>query len=271
MNGNLKPFEASFLDLPPLEQFIWDIRNQHPTLTREQAQWHYERLQKDTIWVNDEYQVNIDTTPEHGFPGCELWHVSIKRRDKQPIHDWRDLQTIKNMLCGPEYEAIELYPCSERVVDTSNQYHTWAFLSGERIPVSMTKTGPKPKPVAQRLWEKVDMSAGPDACWPFIGASNGKKGYGVLSEGGDSTGKSPLYAHRLAYCLANGLDYQDLQRSQEVRHSCDRPACCNPQHLSLGTSKDNKADAIAKGRMFWQKAQRDAKGQFVKDPDVEDD
>ncbi len=33
-----------------------------------------------------------------------------------------------------------------------------------------------------------------------------------------------------------------------VLHRCDRPACCNPDHLFLGTKADNNADMIAKGR-----------------------
>jgi hypothetical protein len=33
-----------------------------------------------------------------------------------------------------------------------------------------------------------------------------------------------------------------------VCHSCDVRACCNPDHLWLGTQSDNIKDAIAKGR-----------------------
>lgn len=57
----------------------------------------------------------------------ELVHVSIKRVDKAPVHDWRHFQEIKNMLVGPSFEAVELYPAEDRVVDTANQYHLWAF------------------------------------------------------------------------------------------------------------------------------------------------
>ena len=55
-------------------------------------------------------------------------HLSIKRNDRQPIHDWRDLQRIKNELVGPEFEAVELYPAESRMVDGANQFHLWVII-----------------------------------------------------------------------------------------------------------------------------------------------
>ena len=55
------------------------------------------------------------------------FHLSVKRNDRAPLHDWRHLQRIVNELVGPEAEAVELYPAESRKVDGANQYHLWAF------------------------------------------------------------------------------------------------------------------------------------------------
>jgi hypothetical protein len=61
-------------------------------------------------------------------------HLSIRRNDRQPLKDWRDFQQIKNELCGPEREAVEIYPAESRLVDTSNQYHLWVLPEGMSVP-----------------------------------------------------------------------------------------------------------------------------------------
>jgi len=64
-----------------------------------------------------------------------ITHLSIKRNDKKPLHDWRDLQRIKNELAGEDREALELYPSEERVVDMANQYHLWVLPEGMIVPL----------------------------------------------------------------------------------------------------------------------------------------
>ena len=62
--------------------------------------------------------------------------LSIKRIDRKPIHDWRDLQEVKNKLIGPECEGFELYPSESRKVDTANQYFLFVCTDKSfRIPV----------------------------------------------------------------------------------------------------------------------------------------
>jgi hypothetical protein len=87
------------------------------------------------IYKNNKYQVAVyqREASEPGWPA--MIHLSIKRLDKQTVHDWRDLQRIKNELVGPEHEAVELYPAESRLVDSANQYHLFCLADpGVRFP-----------------------------------------------------------------------------------------------------------------------------------------
>lgn len=76
---------------------------------------------------NSRYQVLVFHVEVEGIPGGEMNHLSIKRLDRETVHDWRDMQRIKNEICGSDREAVELYPREDRLVDTSNQYHLWVL------------------------------------------------------------------------------------------------------------------------------------------------
>lgn len=56
-----------------------------------------------------------------------------------------------------------------------------------------------------------------------------------------------VFSHRLAYCQAHGLDLADI-KGKVVMHTCDNPPCCNPDHLVLGTQRENLEDMTRKGR-----------------------
>jgi hypothetical protein len=69
-----------------------------------------------------------------GKETMECVRLSIRDMDNSARHDWRDLQRIKNELVGPDYEACELYPAEDRLVDTANQFYLWVIPRGERFP-----------------------------------------------------------------------------------------------------------------------------------------
>jgi hypothetical protein len=132
----MSPFEEGFL---PPEAFDVEGTMKKFGMSRAMAEKEVRRLATQKIWMNDTYQVNIDYQPPQVGDFPRLIHLSIKRRDKLPIHDWRDLQEIKNRLVGPEHEAIELYPAESRLVDTSNQFHLWVLWDPElRLPFGYT-------------------------------------------------------------------------------------------------------------------------------------
>jgi hypothetical protein len=81
-------------------------------------------------------------------------------------------------------------------------------------------------------------------CWIWTASMN-KKGYGRYHETGGESGFT--LAHRASWKMNKGPIPDGLL----VCHRCDVPQCVNPDHLFLGTHKDNLYDAIKKkGRKF---------------------
>ncbi len=76
-------------------------------------------------------------------------------------------------------------------------------------------------------------------CWEWTGAKR-HGGYGVMK-----VGSKLSQTHRLSYEVHRG----SIADGMLVMHSCDNPACINPEHLSLGTNAENLRDAGAKGRI----------------------
>jgi hypothetical protein len=60
--------------------------------------------------------------------------LTIIRLNRGPLHDWRDLQEVKNQICGAGCEACELYPAESRTVDIANHSHLWVLPPGQRFP-----------------------------------------------------------------------------------------------------------------------------------------
>jgi hypothetical protein len=97
------------------------------------------------------------------------------------------------------------------------------------------------KTIQERIMEKVEKSV--TGCWIFTGALN-NKGYGKIYLRTVNKKTIIVQPHRVMYETHNG----EIPKGKNVCHSCDTPACCNPDHLFVGTQKDNLHDMTDKGR-----------------------
>jgi len=94
-------------------------------------------------------------------------------------------------------------------------------------------------PPEARFWAKViNHIAG---CWEWRGATT-TFGYGKLVVNG-----SYIDAHRFSWALHHG----PIPPGVQVLHHCDNPSCARPDHLWLGTARDNIRDCQRKERNIY--------------------
>jgi hypothetical protein len=110
----------------------------------------------------------------------------------------------------------------------------------------------------EKLLARIEPTPG---CWLWPGGKN-SWGYGVITAEGRVQS-----AHRVSWEVHHG----PIPAGMQVCHRCDVRDCVRPDHLFLGTAKDNVADMDAKGRRGrgWKAVRRGEMHQAAKLSDAE--
>lgn len=100
---------------------------------------------------------------------------------------------------------------------------------------------PRP-PIAERLMAGIEYDTN-GGCW--LWSAGLWNGYGRLS-----VGNKAKKANRLMWEMVNGpIPAGSGYHGTCLCHRCDVKVCINPEHMFLGTAKDNTQDAASKGIM----------------------
>ena len=91
----------------------------------------------------------------------------------------------------------------------------------------------------KRFYDNVSLGFGEDACWTWVGGISFLACRGVFWVDG---------RNRSASVVSYEIYYGRNTNGMLVCHTCDNPNCVNPNHLFLGTARDNTMDMISKKR-----------------------
>ena len=128
-------------------------------LTHELGSPFYAHVGCDYSFANSRYQVLVYFEDTPGWPPTA--HLKIKAHDKRCVRDWRDMQRIKNEICGTEAEGVELYPEEGRVVDEVNEFHIFVLHPATNFPFGrQTRATATPGQVEEINKDKADAGKG---------------------------------------------------------------------------------------------------------------
>ena len=139
-----------------------------------------------------------------------------------------------------EYVKTKKYLCrcdcgKEKIFHTCNLLHGTAKSCG---CIDSIHRGNYDEDAKKKLLDSIKIAD--SGCWEWQ-RSRHKQGYGHFPYK-----RKVMLAHRVSWILYHGI----LDPNILVLHKCDNPSCVNPDHLFLGTDRDNVLDSISKNRFY---------------------
>lgn len=183
---------------------------------------------------------------------CECGSLCIVRTDELRSGDTESCGCLRKDLIfeditGKKFGYLTALECL--YTKTSGTTYTWKCIcdcgnvceiDGKSLRNLHTKSCGCHKPdhirfeeAKARFFENIEKT---ESCWNWKGLFMGD--YGVLFY------KTHVKAHRFSYLIHKGK----LEKGKFICHTCDNPACVNPEHLYQGTAKDNFNDMYQRGR-----------------------
>lgn len=198
-------------------------------------------IDSNCLFCNKVFQVRVDTKREGRGKFCSR---SCSAQNSVRVKGLYITDKIKKYHC--DNCGMEFQPQSQRKAALGiTKYCSRSCSATHTQTKIIEKNNINPE---KRFWDLVDIKEDKNECWEWKGYRH-ERGYGYFKY--EPRGKL-LKTHRIAYTISKGIIPEGLL----VRHQCDNPPCCNPNHLLVGTNADNTKDKLERGRMVSQPGEK---------------